>query len=157
MLENKKIRDFSGNEYDYNEFIVYISTLDKKGGDFYIGTDSQVLSGKISIVTCVCYHNEVTHKNKIFFVKEKIRMDKYPTLRAKMLLEAYRSIEAAMEVEAYIDGKIHIHLDIGATKKSATSKFKKELEFLVKAQGYDCAIKPYSWAASSIADKMTKR
>jgi uncharacterized protein len=78
-------------------------------------------------------------------------------LRMRMLLEAYRSVEAAMELEQFINNKLHIHLDIGAdSRKNKSSIARKELEYLVQAQGYECSIKPDAWAASSVADKVAK-
>jgi hypothetical protein len=156
MLENAVIRDFHQREYTYDEMIEKIKEYDRAGFNFYIGTDSQVIKRKISIVTAICCHKEGGGDSKIFYVKERIRKKDYPSLRARMLLEAYRSIEAAMEIEPFISNRLSVHLDVGDTNRSKTSKFHKELEFLVQAQGYDCSIKPDSWAASSVADRMAK-
>ena len=49
---------------------------------------------------------------------------------------------------------LSIHMDIG--KNGPTSKYIQELEGWVKATGYDCEIKPNSYAASTIADKYSK-
>lgn len=171
MLKEKIIKDLSGNEYSYEDFLSLVKTFDSKGAEFYIGTDSQIIKNKISIVTCVCACTE--KENKIFYTKERIskkdlkkmQMPEYiidktkdrSALRLRMLLEAYRSIEAAMEVEPYIEGKLSVHLDIGGTSKSKTSVLQKELQFLVSAQGYECSIKPDSWAASAVADKVAKK
>lgn len=171
MLHDNLIRDLSQREYVYDEFIQELKEMDKLGAEFYIGTDSQVIKKKISIVTCVCA--VMRGYNKVFYVKEKIDKKKLrdmrmpdhiveqtkntSALRLRMLLEAYRSIEAAMEVEPLIKGKLHVHLDIGSdSKKNKTSIVQKELEYLVQSQGYECAIKPDAWAASSVADRVAK-
>lgn len=157
MFEDKIIRDLSQKEYSYNQFLKEILTYTSKNFNCYIGTDSQVLGKKISIVTCVCFHKSSDGGgSKIFYIKEKVGIKKYPTLRSKMLLEVYRSIETAIELEPYIKNKLTIHLDIGSSNKSDTSVYCQELQFLVKSQGYSCKIKPDSWASSSVADRMTK-
>jgi predicted RNase H-related nuclease YkuK (DUF458 family) len=156
MLEDKIIRDFHQREYIYDEMIQKIREFDKAGFSFYVGTDSQIIKRKISIVTCICCHKEGAGESKIFYIKERLKKKDYPSLRMRMLLEAYRSIEAAMEIEPHITNRLSVHLDVGSTKRSKTAKFHKELEFLVQAQGYLCAIKPDSWAASAVADRMAK-
>jgi len=62
-----------------------------------------------------------------------------------------------MEIEHLIDNNLEVHLDVGNTIKSKTSAYEKELQALVRGQGYICAIKPNSWASSSVADKAAKR
>jgi predicted RNase H-related nuclease YkuK (DUF458 family) len=80
-----------------------------------------------------------------------------PTLRARILYEAYRSIEIAIEMDRQIYGQLVVHLDVGADAiKNKTARFEKELQILVRAQGFGCEIKPNSWASSSIADRFTK-
>jgi len=170
MLQDRVIRNLHNREYTYDEFVQIIKEYDRNGAEFYIGTDSQIIKKKISIVTCICVC--VRGSNKVFYIKDRLNKNDLKNMqmpafvlrqtkdisaiRLRMLLEAYRSIECAMEVEPYIKNKLHVHLDIGSTNKSRTSAFQKELEYLVQSQGYGCAIKPDSWAASAVADKMTK-
>jgi predicted RNase H-related nuclease YkuK (DUF458 family) len=163
VFKERIIRDLNQNKYTFDEFISMIKVFDEGGYDFYIGTDSQIIKRKISIVTCVCAVKEGEGKNKVFYVKERIKRREYPTLRTRMLLEAYRSIEAAMEIDGLVMNKLTIHLDVGddnakpaGARHSATTACQQELQFLVKAQGYNCFIKDNAWAASSVADRMVK-
>lgn len=156
MFQDKTIRDFNHKEYNFTNMMDIIKDMDSRGYTFFIGTDSQVIKRNISIVTVICCIKELSAENKVFFIKEKLKKKEHPSLRSRMLLEAYRSIEAAMEIEPFIKNKLSVHLDVGNTSRSKTSKFHKELEFLVQAQGYECSIKPDSWAASSVADRMAK-
>ncbi len=155
MLYNKKIRDMSGNQYSFEELIVNLNNYEKEEYSFYIGTDSQVYLDKVSVVTCVCTHKPGS-TGKVYYVKEAIPLKQCQNLRTRMLMEAYRSIEAAMELDELVKSKLTIHLDVGETDRSTTSLYYKELQGLVKAQGYDCSIKPDSWASSSVADKVIK-
>jgi len=159
MLDENRIIDFSGNVYNKDEFMKMLRKYDSEGYSVYIGTDSQVIKNIVSIVTAICFHKKDEDKNassKVFYMKEKIKDKKYLPLRSRMLLEAYRSIELAMEVDQFISGKLEVHLDIGDTKKSKTSAYERELKSLVLSQGYSCAIKPDSWASSSVADRVAK-
>ena len=157
MLRDNTIRTFENEEISYEDFILNVKELDKDGLDVYIGTDSQVIKNKICIVTCVCFYKREVPKNRIFYMKKRIPEKKYPTLRSRMLFEAYSSLEVALELDSYISGSLTVHLDIGSDmKKNKTAKFCKELQILVKSQGFGCEIKPHSWASTSIADKYTK-
>ena len=49
-----------------------------------------------------------------------------------------------------------IHVDAGRSDKGKTKELIPELVGWIKACGYDCEVKPDSYAASSIADKISK-
>ena len=157
MLKTGTIRDVNQEILSYAKFVEKLKDLNKEGLDVYIGTDSQVLGPKISIVTCICLYRNGLPKNSIFYIKEKLNTERYPTLRSRMLLEAYRSLEVALEVDQLVDGQLTVHLDIGSdVAKNKTAKFQNELQFLFKSQGFGCEIKPNSWASSCVADRFTK-
>ena len=156
MLKENKIRTFNQEEISFDSTIETIIKLSRIGYGFYIGSDSQIVKDKVSVVTCICAH-ERTSGGRIFYVKEKVPIKRLKTLRARMMYEAYKSLEVALEVEEFVESKITIHLDIGYDpKRSPTYVLKDELQFLIKSQGYACEIKPYSWASSSVADRFTK-
>jgi predicted RNase H-related nuclease YkuK (DUF458 family) len=155
MLE-KRIQDFSNRDFTREEAIKQIKDLDSKGYEVFVGTDSQIIKRKISIVTCVCLWKEGVG-SKIFLMKERVRKKNYPSLWSRMELEAMRSIELAGELERIIDSSIEVHLDLGtelAVSKSAA--YMKPLRSMVEAQGYKCEVKPNSWAASAVADRWAK-
>lgn len=156
MLKENVIRDFNNKIIKYSDFANQVETLSLDGYDVFIGTDSQVIKTKLSIVTCVClYKNSIG--SQIFYVKKRLPAKNYPTLRSRMLFEAYKSLEAALEVDPYAAGRLTVHLDIGSDfKKCKTAKFQKELQILVRSQGFGCEVKPNSWASSAVADRFTK-
>jgi len=157
VFKENIIRDFDNGIIKYNDFIKSVKDLSKEGLDVYIGSDSQVIKTKISLVTCVCFYKREIRRSQIFYIKKKIPAKRYPTLRSRMLIEAYTSLEVALEVDPYIDGQLTVHLDIGSDPiKCKTAKFGKELKMLVRSQGFGCEIKPNSWASSSVADRFTK-
>jgi len=157
MLKENIIRDFNNGEVEYSDFINQVKEATLNGYDVFIGTDSQVIKTKLSIVTCVCLYKAGTGKSQIFYVKNRLPAKNYPTLRSRMLFEAYKSLEAALEVDPHAAGKLTVHLDIGSDfKKCRTAKFQKELQILVRSQGFGCEVKPNSWASSAVADRFTK-
>ncbi len=157
MLKDGIIRTFEGAEVPYEDFIKEMKLLNSEGLDVYIGTDSQVIKQKISIATCICFYKRGIAKNRVYYIKKRVKEERYPTLRSRMLFEAYTSLEAALEIDPFIKGSLTVHLDIGSDfKKNKTAKFSKELQILVKSQGFGCEIKPNSWASSSLADMYTK-
>ena len=157
MLKENVIRNFDNGTIEYDDLVKRIEKLTLEGYDVFIGTDSQVIKTKLSIVTCVCLYKNGTGKSQIFYVKNRLPAKNYPTLRSRMLFEAYKSLEAALDVDPYAAGRLTVHLDIGSDfKKCKTAKFKKELQILVRSQGLGCEVKPNSWASSAVADRFTK-
>jgi len=69
MLKENVIRNFDSGIVEYSEFIDQIKKSTQKGYDVFIGTDSQVIKMKLSIVTCVCLYKIGTGKSQIFYVK----------------------------------------------------------------------------------------
>jgi predicted RNase H-related nuclease YkuK (DUF458 family) len=150
------IRDFEQVVYTKEEVIEQIKEYDRLGYKVYIGTDSQIFRKKISIATCICFHSDDLGCAKIFYVKERIKKRDYPSLRSRMWLEAYRSVELAFEIQEMLSSPITIHIDVGDTYRSKTALYEQELQALVSGQGFGCAIKPDSWAASAVADRVAK-
>jgi len=157
MLDEHLVRDYSNRTYTKEEFLEQVKEYDRKGFDAYIGTDSKIVSKKVSIASAIIFHNS-NSGGKIFYIRDKVNRRECPSLRSRMLLEAYRSIELAMELEQYLHHGLEIHLDIGDDIfKNKTSAYEKELRALVTGQGYTCEIKPNSWASSSIADRFVNK
>lgn len=159
MLEKNLFRDFSGNQFNRQEFLTEIKAYDGAGYEFYIGTDSQVFVEHISYVTCICSrknHGGYYSSGKVFYYKQKLPKRDFPSLRTRMLHEALQSLELAMDLDSIINNKISIHLDVGSNLKSKSAVYQKELECLITAQGFDCSCKPNSWSASSVADRVSK-
>lgn len=157
MLKENNIKNFDGNIIEYKDFKKIAKDFDKEGYDTYIGSDSQLIKDKISVVTCVCFHKVIGSGSAIFYVKERVPKDRLPTLRSRMLYEAYKSLETALEIDILISGRLTVHLDIGSDPiRCKTERFKNELTMLVRSQGFGCEVKPYSWASSAVADRFTK-
>lgn len=131
-----------------------------EGFNFVVGTDSQNYSDtKMVVVIAV---QNVGHGGIFFY--DILRIKRMSNIRQKLFYETNLSLKYANklipEVEKYCREmnfdhvNFCIHVDVG--KKGKTNQLIPELVAWVKACGYDCKIKPDSFAASSIADKISK-
>ena len=82
-------------------------------------------------------------------------------LRVKIYNETHRSIEVAKYIfdwfyQAEVDVNIMIHADLGKGRFSKTAEMIREVVGWIEAEGFPAEVKPQSWAASSIADRISK-
>lgn len=142
----------------------YISKDTNQSYEITVGTDSQN-HNKTKMVEVIAIHR-IGHGGIFFYRTEYIR--KIKALKEKIIEETSRSLENAQglldEVGLYLleDGididelNVHfkIHCDIGHYGK--TSPLIKEIVSWVHSCGYEAVIKPDSYAASGIANKISK-
>ena len=134
-------------------------------GDFQIvvGTDSQNFSDT-KMVTVIAAYKE-GHGGIFFYNIERI--NKINNVKQKLNTETSKSLETMMELVNEIDTKdvyndmkdntlLSIHVDAGWSDKGKTKELIPGLVGWIKACGYDAKVKPDSFAASSIADKISK-
>ena len=127
-----------------------------------IGTDSQN-HDKTKVVCVICMICE--GHGGIFFYKafnEPLIKD----VRLKLQVETNESLTIAQQLvemleqpcyeELYFNCPIAIHVDAGNSPKGKTRELIPELVGWVKSCGYDCKVKPESFCASTIADKLSK-
>jgi predicted RNase H-related nuclease YkuK (DUF458 family) len=122
-----------------------------------IGTDSQTSNRMTLYVTALIIHR-VGKGARFFFGKKKSKP--IFDLRHRIYTETELSldlIEVMKEnriTDLVADWPIEIHLDIG--QQGETRMLIQEVVGWVTAVGYVAKIKPYSYGASSVADKFTK-
>ena len=146
------------------KIIDWINQKPEKEYILAIGTDSQTCA-ETKVVLSVTVHR--LHNGGIFFLHTIYhRAFQNSQLHQKLYEETQASLDTAEILIEKLKNKgldiqdknsnIHlsIHMDIG--KNGPTNKYIKELEGWVKTTGYDCEIKPNSYAASTIADKYSK-
>ncbi len=130
-----------------------------------VGTDSQ--THKMTRMVEVIAVHKIGEGGMFFYDAECIR--RISNLKQKINEETMRSLNVAnglldqLEEVLFDEGGIfledldlsfQIHCDIGSCGK--TNMLIKEITGWVESCGYDCCIKPYSYAASGIANKYTK-
>lgn len=147
---------------------VYIREYYKKmkvygtGIHIIIGTDSQNFdyTKEVSVIAVICEGH-----GGIFFYKIQAR-DRITDVRTKLRVETGDSLDIAehliniLETEGYeevfLNTSFTIHIDAGYSDNGRTKELIPELVGWVKAMGYDAKVKPESYAASGIADKISK-
>lgn len=125
-----------------------------------VGTDSQSFANYTKLVNVIVVR--INNRGGFFFYDcEYVSLMK--SLHDKLVTETLKSIETAyallMELkksnmEIIREQKIIIHSDIGVN--GPTNKLINEIVGWITASGFDCEIKPQSFAASSVANKLSK-
>lgn len=133
----------------------YVSEKPEKEYKISIGTDSQNFD-LTKVVIVVAVHR--VGNGGIFFYDTK-RVSKITNIRQKIFYETNISINIATKFvelfeDKYFKYDISIHVDAGDNGPS--SKVIAEITSWINSCGFDCKTKPYSYAASSIANRYSK-
>ena len=127
-----------------------------------IGTDSQNFSytKEVSVIAVITeghggiFFYEIKNRDRITDVRRKLHIETQDSLTiADALLE---KLEQSEYEEVFMNTSFTIHIDAGKSDSGKTKTLIPELLGWVTSMGYDCKIKPDSYAASSIADKISK-
>ena len=141
----------------YNSHKVYGEPM-----EITIGTDSQNKDDVTKIVSVISiiskghggiFFHHVSFHALINNVKEKLETE------TNLSLEAAQSLITLLEADyedLYTECPISIHIDAGNAPHGKTKDLIQSLTGWVHAMGYDCEVKPNSYAASSIADRISK-
>ena len=128
-----------------------------------IGTDSQNFDFTkiVSVVAVVCeghggiFFYEVTKNPLISDVRTKLHVETNDSLKLAETLVEIMEGDTKYE-EMYLNCPISIHIDAGNSTHGKTKELIPELVGWIKACGYDCSVKPDSFVASTIADRISK-
>jgi predicted RNase H-related nuclease YkuK (DUF458 family) len=155
MLEISTIRRPDQTTITYDEFKSEILSEAFSDAEIAVGSDSQVLPTHISFVTVICVHYP-GRGGKFFYIKDRVNPKSFPTMHLRLMNEVFLSIEAANDLRSIISRKAEVHIDVGHEERgSRTSKYSKQFAGIVTSSGFECRIKPDSWA-SYVADRFTK-
>ena len=127
-----------------------------------VGTDSQNFSDTkmVSVVTMVCeghggiYFYEVTRQPLVRDVRTKLHIETNASLN--VATELIEVLEQKKYEELFMNSHFSIHIDGVHSNRGKTKELIPELVGWIKSCGYDCEVKPDSFVASSIADKISK-
>jgi len=125
-----------------------------------VGTDSQIIGGKFCFVTVISLHRK--GKGGTYHFKQELKKASEHMIKnqkMRMFEEVTKSLEVAMMMRETKGLEVQVHIDASpeANTKSFTSKFSEQLKGYVVSSGFECLLKPDSYAANSIADKHTKK
>lgn len=128
-----------------------------------IGTDSQNHSDTKVVVVIVAqreghggiYFYDVEHISRIQDVRQKLNYETQKSLAcADKLIETLESNENYSDM--FLNSSFSIHVDAGHSNLGKTKELIPSLVGWIKSCGYDCSVKPDSFAASSVANKISK-
>lgn len=128
-----------------------------------VGTDSQNFSDT-KMVTVIAAYKE--GRGGIFFY-EIDRINRITNVKQKLNTETSKSLEVMMQLAGELeeeskyrdmkkDTLLSIHVDAGWSDKGKTKELIPGLIGWIRACGFEAKCKPESFAASSIADKISK-
>ncbi|MBR3330166.1 MAG: hypothetical protein IKG25_03000 [Mogibacterium sp.] len=128
-----------------------------------IGTDSQNHSSGTKIVTVISMICK-GHGGIFFYTAEYRELMKI--VKQKLETETYISLETARTLIDELDNDdyhvlidncpLSIHIDAGNAPHGKTRDLIQALTGWVHAMGYECEVKPDSYSASTIADRLSK-
>ena len=127
-----------------------------------VGTDSQNFNytKMVSVIAVVCeghggiFFHRITSQPIIKDVRSKLHIETNESLNiATQLVDI---LEKPEYEELFMNCTFSIHIDAGHSDKGKTKELIPELVGWIKSCGYDCEVKPDSFVASSIADKISK-
>jgi hypothetical protein len=120
-----------------------------------IGSDSQRLEDKSAdFVTAIVVHR-VGNGGRYFW--RRYSLGKFHTLRDRIITEALNSIEVAKEVLITLKEfetptfSFEIHVDVG--ENGPTKDVIQEVVGMIRANNFEVKTKPFSYAASKVADR----
>ena len=149
----------SKNKINYTSIILQIKEHSKHNGTVYIGTDSFFIKDYCIFSTAIClYKADNQQGGRYFYTKSKLNKKQFPELSIRMIKEAENTITLANDIMQQVpSAKLELHLDISPhDANEGTSHLAKMLVGYVKGSGYECKVKPFAFAAASIADKHSK-
>lgn len=127
-----------------------------------VGTDSQNFDHTkiVSVIAVTCEG----HGGIFFYEISKIK--RISDVRMKLTEETTRSLAIMTQLVEILENdeykelrdnsSLAIHVDAGWSDRGKTKELIPMLVGWIKACGFDCAVKPNSFASSSIADKLSK-
>lgn len=128
------------------------------GGRIFIGCDSNVVGTCCTYATAIVLYNESERRGgRYFFNRTRTQIPIRSSLRVRLMAEADMSIMLGLELqEEFPDARIEIHLDVSQRKENLSNGVADQVAGYAKAAGFECKLKPESWASSCVADEHTR-
>lgn len=145
----------SSSAVNFLNVIDYIKTK-KDHCEIHVGCDSHVIKDKCIFAVVVAVY-EPTKGGTYFFARKKVNKKQVSNMKMRLLKEAETAIELANSINGLVLlRRTYVHLDINPDKRFKSSQVFTSATSWVKSQGYDCVVKPDSWASSWLADAYAK-
>jgi len=148
------------HRFETSQVLEHIGRLRyNKECEIAVGTDSQYRGKYLFYITVVALW-ERGKGGTYYYKSEYVRRQHFGSSNQKMRMfdEVARTLEVANMIMEQTGIKPICHVDASLpVKKEFTSSFSEQLKGYVISSGYDCVLKPESYAANCIADRHTKR
>ena len=149
-----------GRQISWEKLLEDIESLSSHPHTLVVGSDSQPFREGTVMVTAVCFIcEERSHHGRYYFMRRIIPAH-HNNLYLRLYDEVMASIQAALRIRDNVGGvDISIHIDASEKESKASSgRHSKGLVNMALGYGFrSVEIKPDSWAASSVADRHTKK
>lgn len=155
---NLEIEQIPAKIKDYYDKMKHYATPFK----ITIGSDSQTFDTLklVNVIAVICEGH-----GGIFFY-EITRLPRTSDVRQKLTTETNESLQVALKLTEIFEQDIYkeirdniqlsIHIDAGWNPNGKTKDLIPELVGWIKGMGISCEVKPNSYVASTIADKISK-
>jgi predicted RNase H-related nuclease YkuK (DUF458 family) len=130
----------------------------KADGNIFIGCDSFIKGGKCVFASVICLHGGRDQRGgRYFWFRERSSDKKYNNIALRIFEEVAKTVNFGLELtERFPSANIELHIDVSSHERGKTYKYVDQLTGFAKSAGFNCQIKPFAWAAASIADKHSK-
>ena len=133
-----------------------ISIDDRNEIEFYVGADSQRADHKITFVTAIVMYRNGKGGNGYYLSESYRSMEN----RDRLWMETYKAVEVALWLNPLL-AQYHIqikeiHADLNNDAKYLSNSMVKTCLGYIQGMNLAGQIKPYAWAASSVANGKTK-
>lgn len=119
----------------------------------HIGTDAQHRGYNTDFVTVIAVLNP-GKGGRVFYRRERTRRTR--SLAQKLFREAELSIAVATALSEEIAQEIVVHIDANQDLRHRSSDYVQALAGMVVGYGFKVAVKPNSWCATHVADRVVK-
>ena len=119
----------------------------------HIGTDAQHRGLRTDYVTVVAVLNP-GKGGRVFYRRERTTRTK--SLAQKLFREAELSIQVATELSEHLAQDIVVHIDANEDLRHRSSDYVQALAGMVVGYGFKVEVKPDSWCATHVADRVVK-
>jgi predicted RNase H-related nuclease YkuK (DUF458 family) len=144
--------DPNGNQRDLDDIIAQIDDE----CEVFVGSDSQLDSGSWVFASVICLYWP-GHGGRYFYKRDRRVKSTYACLEDRLLSEVYSSVIIADQIRQTKPSlQINVHADIASNVKHRSNKVAKIAQSYISGMGFLPTIKPDSWAAGTIADKLTR-
>jgi predicted RNase H-related nuclease YkuK (DUF458 family) len=144
--------DPNGVQKNFDEIV---SQIDDEC-EVFVGSDSQLAAGAWVFASVICLYWS-GRGGKYFFKRDRRIKSTYSCLEDRLLSEVHNSVTIADQIRQVKPNlQIHVHADIASSPKHRSNKVAKIAQNYITGMGFLPTIKPDSWAAGTIADKLTR-